>query len=373
MPIRMSCPSCDHSFSVSVDLLGRRVKCPGCRQPVRVTDTSNKEDNDRPLRATKSAGRSGKKDALKASRGKNGLAVWLLMGGGLITISLGAVLIWWPRSAPDSKDGPEVATAPSASEIASSNASPPSAAPPAVLSPTHAPVHSASDQPSAPDHQSLSARDILDRMTQVYANCRSYRDSGTIQELIHSNSDGTAVLEHRFSTAFVRPDRFQMTIEATRGNVSRDVLVIWSSGDQIKKSWTLQPGIQRPISLISALSGSAGTTKGLSARVPPLLISTDVGTPHMPYMQDAMRVEDDTLENSVCFRIDGHREKTIETQEPTRIQTHTMLWVDQKTFLLRKIHEKIDINGSLTEEVTSYDPTIDQDVSEEQLQFTLSK
>ena len=372
MPIRMPCPSCDHSFSVSVDLLGRRVKCPACKQPVRVTDTSNKEDNDRPLRATKSAGRSRKKDALKASRGKNALAVWLFIGGGLITIVLCAVLIWWPRSAPDPKDGSAVVASPAA-EIASSNASLPSAAPPAVLSPAHAPVHSASDQPSTPDHQSLSARDILDRMTQVYANCRSYRDSGTIQELLHSESEGTAVLEKRFSTAFVRPDRFQMTIEATKGNASRDVLVIWSSGDQIKTSWTLQPGIQRPSSLITALTDSAGITQGLSARVPPLLISVEAGKPQVPDMQDPKRVEDDTLESTVCFRIDGHLEKTIGTQEPTRIQKHTMLWVDQKTFLLRKVHEKIDINGSLTEEVTSYDPTIDQDVSEERLQFTPSK
>lgn len=36
MPIKVQCPSCSKSFKAKDELAGRRVKCPGCKQPINI-------------------------------------------------------------------------------------------------------------------------------------------------------------------------------------------------------------------------------------------------------------------------------------------------------------------------------------------------
>src|SRR5262245_1658743 len=54
----------------------------------------------------------------------------------------------------------------------------------------------------------VDAKMLLDRMAQVYAGCRSYRDTGAVSTHYKSTS-GSWVDELTFRTAFLRPARFR--------------------------------------------------------------------------------------------------------------------------------------------------------------------
>ena len=63
--------------------------------------------------------------------------------------------------------------------------------------------------------EALTAPQILDRMTEVYANCKSYRDSGVVKTLvIHpENWLRNRTTEGPFKTAFIRADRFRFEMD----------------------------------------------------------------------------------------------------------------------------------------------------------------
>ena len=59
-------------------------------------------------------------------------------------------------------------------------------------------------------------------MAQVYADCNSYQDTGTV------TTSGAFTSTTTFNTAFERPDRFRFEVTApTRGQSGE---TIWSSG-----------------------------------------------------------------------------------------------------------------------------------------------
>ncbi len=56
---------------------------------------------------------------------------------------------------------------------------------------------------------SPTAAQILARMDKVYANCKSYRDTGVVK-IVFAETDGSHhTVKRPFATAFVRPDRFR--------------------------------------------------------------------------------------------------------------------------------------------------------------------
>ncbi len=101
MRIKISCDGCFHDFSVSDDLLGKRVKCPSCGDPVRVTeDGDNEEEDDRPRRSQSKTSAKGAKGKKKKSGG-NGLLIGLGIGGGVLVLGLiGAVIFLMTRGGP---------------------------------------------------------------------------------------------------------------------------------------------------------------------------------------------------------------------------------------------------------------------------------
>jgi outer membrane lipoprotein-sorting protein len=54
----------------------------------------------------------------------------------------------------------------------------------------------------------LTSEEILDRMVEAYSSCKTYQDSGVVKTIFIQNG-GERVVEKRFTTAFVRPDRFR--------------------------------------------------------------------------------------------------------------------------------------------------------------------
>jgi len=68
------------------------------------------------------------------------------------------------------------------------------------------------------DQDRLSAKDIIERMTEEYAKSRAYSNSGVVK-IVFVDSDGKRTVEKPFTTAFIRSDRFRFEYrEKKRGN-----------------------------------------------------------------------------------------------------------------------------------------------------------
>lgn len=88
-----------------------------------------------------------------------------------------------------------------------------------------------------------SAKQILDRMVQAYAGCKSYKDSGVVKT-VFIEANGTRTVEKPFTTALVRPDHFRFEYRETKNE--RNHFIIWSDGKDVKTWWGIQPGIEKP-------------------------------------------------------------------------------------------------------------------------------
>jgi hypothetical protein len=70
-------------------------------------------------------------------------------------------------------------------------------------------------------------------------------------------------------------------------------------------------------------------------------------------------VEDSKLGKVDCFRIEGD---FVE-------DTPMTIWIDKKTFLVRRIDSQKKFDAFRTEETTSYDPVFDGEIPDKKLEF----
>jgi hypothetical protein len=87
--------------------------------------------------------------------------------------------------------------------------------------------------------------ELVRRLAQAYANCRSYRDSGTVRMTFAKDSP-PHVDEQTFRTAFVRPDQFRLDFET---GARRDLSTIWMSGATVRAKWSFDSNTERQESL----------------------------------------------------------------------------------------------------------------------------
>ena len=115
MRIRIACDSCDNKFSVSEEMLGRRVRCPSCGEAVRVIANDQEDDEEaeeeiapRRSRKSSSVGRSSKssrtsKSSLKKRSSKsNGLLLGMGAGGGIVIVGLSITVMYLLSKGDDS-------------------------------------------------------------------------------------------------------------------------------------------------------------------------------------------------------------------------------------------------------------------------------
>jgi hypothetical protein len=68
-----------------------------------------------------------------------------------------------------------------------------------------------------PNYCDPFAGKILDRMARMYANCKSYRDSGVVATQYFTDT-GNRTVAKPFATAFVRSDRFRLESRSNDGS-----------------------------------------------------------------------------------------------------------------------------------------------------------
>jgi hypothetical protein len=201
----------------------------------------------------------------------------------------------------------------------------------------------------------LSAQQIVERMAKVYAACKSYRDAGSVKTLFVENG-GNRTVEKPFTTAFVRLDRFRFEYRETVGNRPLRFL-IWSNGKEVQTWWDAKPGIDKAKSLEVALGGAAGVSANASLNIPQLLLPDRMGWRRLA-LTNPKRAADGKLDQVECYRVEG------------QYGGHPItLWIEKKSYLVRRIDEQAKFDTFRTEQTTTYDPTIDEPIPDQLLAF----
>ena len=208
-----------------------------------------------------------------------------------------------------------------------------------------------------PAKKDLSAKEILDRVLKTYAKCETYSDSGEVSITFIENT-GKRIDIRPFTTAFIRPDRFRYQYQANHAPNKVSRYLIWRKGDDVRSWWDITPGGQKPQTLGLAMGGAAGVSGGSSTTVPGLLIPKEVGGSPLIALTELKRGEDEKLDGTDCYRVEGMSFKTPLT-----------LLIEKKTFLLRRITEFNDFGNFQTEQSTSYKPTMGEKIPDEALVF----
>jgi hypothetical protein len=78
MAIPLTCPSCDHEFKVKDELAGKRIKCPKCKEAMKVQSAEDEREPEEEERPKKKKKKKGKKD--------NRVLIGSVIGGGVIIV-----------------------------------------------------------------------------------------------------------------------------------------------------------------------------------------------------------------------------------------------------------------------------------------------
>lgn len=202
----------------------------------------------------------------------------------------------------------------------------------------------------------LTAQELLNRMARVYADCKTYRDTGVVKTVFHDKL-GKRTTEKPFKTAFVRPERFRFKYtEELLGR--KDRYIVWRDGKEVQTWWDIRPGVEKKASLGLALAGATGVSGSSAHTVPALLMPKEVGGRRLTDITEAKRIEDAKLDEAECFRVEGKL-----------VNSPMTIWIDKKTFLVRRIDSTSKFDDFSTETTTTYDPIIDEEVPDEALEF----
>ena len=110
-----------------------------------------------------------------------------------------------------------------------------------------------------PKQDALTAEQVLDRTAKVYANCKSYRDSGSVKT-VFIEAFGNRTVEKPFTTAFVRPDRFRFEYKQKKRIGQEFQYIVWRQKKDVQIWWDVKPGIEKRDSLRLALEEAKGVS-----------------------------------------------------------------------------------------------------------------
>jgi outer membrane lipoprotein-sorting protein len=197
---------------------------------------------------------------------------------------------------------------------------------------------------SLPFQTTLTPREILARVADVYANCASYRDEGKVVSSFEEIS---------FSTLFERPSRFRF--EYTRIGPRPDRYVIWRTAPGDAQSWWTIRTDSPNQSMNMAIASATGVSAASSHHIPRLLMPDEVGGFSFAGDKwvDVTNADEESVNGRICYKLAGHY--------PLSPTTPLTLWVDKETFLIRKVVS----NGA----TVTYSPQLNVPIDQSTFQF----
>jgi hypothetical protein len=218
--------------------------------------------------------------------------------------------------------------------------------------------------------QRLSAEQILDQMVKVYAECKSYRDSGTVDV---RSAPRKADINGTFTTAFIRPDQFrfelkaQMSTEHSTGETKKRAMHYIASRNNGKdyRFYNLPTPKKEMLPLDLAMAGATGISGGSATISADMLLPVEFkGNIVLTDMTETKRLKDAQVNGVDCYCIKGRR-----------VEIPTTVWIHKNTFLIQKIHSKSDeLNSDMAfESTTTWKSSINQKIPKEVLDFNAPK
>lgn len=199
-----------------------------------------------------------------------------------------------------------------------------------------------------------SANEVIRRMAEVYATCRSYRDEGAVGMTFHEKS-GDRFEEKPFTTEFIRPSYFRFEYR-THFSADGDWLrnFVWLEGG---KAWTwLSSGSGRrkeASSLDRALAPATGASGGSAHRVPKLLMPAEITGRTLVEMKEPKLEGTEAIEGKSCYRLTG-----LYAPSDPRIT----IWIETDSFLLRRVSGSNTFPDFSLDTVTVYSPAVNVEV-----------
>ncbi len=210
---------------------------------------------------------------------------------------------------------------------------------------------------------------VLDHSRSVYAALNSYSDTGKVlKEYSASSRD-----ESSFSTYFTRsPRHFLFDYHGP----TSDRLVVWGDPDAFHVWWKAtgqltdypNPGNANAIIL------NDYPTRSSITKIPPLLYSK-AGLPgSLQHFQPEKMIAADDGMGHKCFQIDGISSDTYGTTG-RQVNVHLLaLWIDESSYLVRKIVEQSPAPpGALNRVTTTFNPQLNPRLNDQQFQFAVPR
>lgn len=232
--------------------------------------------------------------------------------------------------------------------------------------------------------QQFSAAEILQKTAETYKNCKSYQDTGNVVTVFHQ-AKKTRSSERPFSTAFVRPGRFRFEYKDSFDGIKWYRHIICANGNDVQRWWDIRPGLERPASLAMALAGATGVSGGSAHTIPTLLMPDEITGLRLTDLSELKRLDDGRVAKADCYRIQGqlvipenpaererHRreiQKIIGRPAESAKNGPTIVWIEKKSLLVRRIDQQTQFDSFRTESTTTYDPFINEPVPERKLEF----
>jgi hypothetical protein len=214
----------------------------------------------------------------------------------------------------------------------------------------------------------MDAADIMFKMAETYANCKSYQDRGIVR---HFEREDVEEYRHRiaFKTNFKRPETFYFEWAETPLGAPETakprISAVWSdsspsTGTQAFRQFHSQTTAQACPSLDYVIASSAGISKGASVMVASYILPTLREKTRALFRLRDLNLEGDAeLDGQLCHYLQGHNWGGGEEE----------FWVDKETFLLKRSRVAIVIKPGVDEKQLAALMKVDPQQAEAYLKF----
>ena len=134
--------------------------------------------------------------------------------------------------------------------------------------------------------------------------------------------------------------------------------MIHLNGNNLQSYWDIQKDLKHD-SLDNAVASAAGVSNGSAITVPGMLMPNEITWRRAIRVNQPKRIDDDIVDSTDCYRV----------QDLILGAIPTTLWIDKKTFMLRKIYREQTFDDFRTEETTTYKPILNGEVENDLLEF----
>lgn len=220
----------------------------------------------------------------------------------------------------------------------------------------------------AAQSQQPTAVQIMDRMQKTYATAQTYQDAGTV--ITWYTEKGDTEPNHSttlsFETAFVRPaNRFKFRYEQTKSVLfsnRKSCYLVVSDGKNTRmlKAQHKDRATTHEASLGAALTALSEGSGSAARKIPGMLISEPIKASWDPRKLQAVKlIGKATQDGKACYQLEGlvwGRKKA-------------QIWIDQQTYLIRRIDENYESPNMSTRTSIVYQPVINKSVNDNVLAF----